>query len=278
MRAATGRLLVLALLLAAVAARPAAAQAPGDPRFFAETGYRIDNDAFWSYFHARGGIANFGYPVSRVFTLRGTPVQIFQRRVLQLNGDGSVGQLNVLDPGLMPYTSFNQAVFPAPDPAVIGAAPPATDADAVLAFVRQVAPDTFNGRPVRFFSTFQTTVAPAVAFPFGGGSPGLLLGIDLEMWGVPISNPAADPNNANFIYQRWQRGIMHYDVGCNCTQALLLADYLKAIITGQNLPADVDQQSQGSPFYKQYDPTKPLWVRDPGLLPNTDLTNAFTRG
>src|SRR5438034_11047569 len=105
MRPASRLLLLLALLIAATAAaRPAAAQAPGDPRFLAETAFRIDNDAFWSYFNARGGIANFGYPVSRVFTLRGTPVQIFQRRVLQLNGDGSVGQLNLLDPGLMPYT------------------------------------------------------------------------------------------------------------------------------------------------------------------------------
>jgi hypothetical protein len=275
MRPASRLFLALALLLAAAMDRPAAAQAPGDPRFFAETGFRIDNDAFWSYFHARGTIANFGYPVSRPFTLRGTPVQIFQRRVVQLNGDGSVGQLNLLDPGLMPYTRFNGAVFPAPDPAVIGAAPPATDAAAVLDLVRRVAPDTFNGRPVRFFSTFQNTVPMAVAFPFGGGSPGLLLGIDLEMWGVPTSNPAADPNNANFIYQRWQRGIMHYDAGCNCTQGILLGDYFKSILTGQNLPADLAQQAAGSPFLRQYNNARPGGLNNANALPNTDLRGAF---
>ena len=37
---------------------------------------------------------------------------------------------------------------------------------------------------------------------------------------------------------------MHYDKGCNCTQGLLLADYLKSILTGQNLPADLDAQVQ----------------------------------
>src|SRR5262249_45658099 len=73
------------------------------------------------------------------------------------------------------------------------------------------------------------------------------------------------------------RGIMHYRVECNSTEAILLADYLKAIITGQNLPADLDAQAQASPFYKQYDSTKPNWVRDPAKLANTDLTNAFTR-
>jgi polysaccharide biosynthesis protein PslG len=276
MRAATRSLLALALLLlAAAAGRPAAAQAPGDPRFFAETGFRIDNDAFWSYFHARGGIANFGYPVSRAFTLRGTPVQIFQRRVLQLGGDGAVGQLNLLDPGLMPYTSFNQAIVPAPDPAVIGAAPPATDAEAVLAFARQLAPDSIGGRPVRFFSTFQSTVPLSVAFPFGGGSPGLLLGIDLEMWGVPTSRPAADPNNANFVYQRWQRGIMHYDLGCNCTQGILLGDYFKSILTGRNLPADLAAQAAGSPFLRQYNNARPGGLSSPAALPGTDLRDAF---
>ena len=29
---------------------------------------------------------------------------------------------------------------------------------------------------------------------------------------------------------------MHYDAGCKCTQGLLLADYLKSILTLRNLP------------------------------------------
>ena len=53
-----------------------------------------------------------------------------------------------------------------------------------------------------------------------------------QIWGAPTSRPAPDPANGNFIYQRFQRGIMHYDKGCGCTQGLLLADYVKALVAG----------------------------------------------
>jgi hypothetical protein len=248
-----------------------------DERYFSQTGFRIDNDTIWDYFNRRGGVSTFGYPTSRQFLFRGFSVQFFQRRVVELGPDTRARQLNLLDPGLLPYTRFNNATFPGNDSGLVQSAPSPNDAPGTLAFVQRVAPDTFNGRQVNFYQTFTNTVPFQVAFP-NGGDRNLLPGIDLEMWGVPTSNPAADPNNQNFIYQRFQRGIMHYDAACNCTQAILLADYLKAILTGQNLPADVDQQAQGSPFYKQYDSTKAGWVRDPGLLPNTDLTNAFTQG
>jgi hypothetical protein len=262
-------------------AQPAATATPAaiahDERYFSQTGFRIDNDVVWDYFLRRGAVTTFGYPVSRTFMFRGVPAQFFQRRIVEIGPDGKARQANLLDPELMPYTKINGATFPGPDPAVQGAAPAATDAPATLAFVQRMAPDQFGGRPVNFHQTFANMVPFQVAFP-GGGSPSLLPGIELEMWGVPISNPAADPNNANFVYQRWQRGIMHYRVECNCTEAILLADYLKSILTGQNLPSDLDQQSQGSRFYKQYDSTKSGWVRDPNLLPNTDMTNAFTPG
>ena len=70
---------------------------------------------------------------------------------------------------------------------------------------------------------------------------------------------------------------MHFDVGCNCTQGILLVDYLKSMLTGQNLPPDLDQEAQGSIFYKQYDSSQSQWVHDSGLLPATDLTNAFVQ-
>jgi hypothetical protein len=63
---------------------------------------------------------------------------------------------------------------------------------------------------------------------------GLLPLMDLELWGAPTSKPARDPHDPNFIYQRFQRGIMHYDKGCSCTQGLLLADYFKALLVGQD--------------------------------------------
>ena len=40
--------------------------------------------------------------------LDGFKVQIFQRLVLQVQPDGSVGILNLLDPGLMPYAHIKQ--------------------------------------------------------------------------------------------------------------------------------------------------------------------------
>src|SRR5216683_1830250 len=168
----------MALLANAVLAIPrgAAAQAV-DPRLFSQTGYRVDNDPFWSFFQARGGVRTFGYPVSRTFKLDGFPVQIFQRIVLQQQPDGSVATLNLLDPGLMPYTNINGSTFPAPDPAIVTQTPPVTDPDyatSIVQFTQDNAPDIFNGNPVNFFQTFSTTVSYDDAFPNGDGPVSLV--------------------------------------------------------------------------------------------------------
>jgi hypothetical protein len=128
-----------------------------------------------------------------------------------------------------------------------------------------------------FSRTYWSTVSPTTAFGRGGDS-GLLPGFDLEMWGVPTSAPAVDPNNHNFAYVRFQRGVMMYDAGCDCTEGLLLADYLKSILTGANLPSDLAQEAEASPLLREYDPTRPGSVRDPTRLSNTDMTDAFTPG
>lgn len=59
------------------------------------------------------------------------------------------------------------------------------------------------------------------------------------------------------------------------TCGVLLADYLAAILTGHHLPADLAQEASNSPFVNQYDPHIPSWVRNPSVLPGTDLTIAF---
>ncbi len=260
----------------ATATATATPSVPHDNRYFPQTGFRIDNDTIWDYFNRRGGVNTFGYPVSRTFLFQGFQVQFFQRRIVQLDQNGHARLLNVLDPGLMPYTSFNGASFPSIDSGLVASAPTSTDSGATLGFVQAHAPDSFQGMPVNFYRTFLDTVSASVAFPSGGDSS-LLPGFDLEMWGVPTSGVMVDPNNHNFVYLRFQRGILMYDDGCKCTQGVLLADYLKSVITGDNLPADLSQEAQDSPFYKQYDPTQPQWVHNPSLLPNTDLTNAFTQ-
>ena len=254
--------------------------APSDPRYFAETGFRISDDAFWDYFQKRGGIRNFGYPVSRKFQFLGTQVQFFQRRILQLQPNGGVGQLNLLDAGLMPYTRANGATFPAPDENLIKTSPtpgsPGYDVN-VQSWIKGNAPDVFAGLPVRFYTTFASTVSFREAFPDGRGNAALLPGVNLEMWGIPTSAPAQDPNNSNFVYQRFQRGTMHYDKAIGLTQGLLLADYLKSIITGQALPPDLEEQAKSSPFYRQYNNAAPNGLNRPEQVPGTNMKDAFEK-
>ena len=265
----------LALLVVGAASAPAVGAQSSDARFFSQTNFRIDNDAFWDFFQHRGAVRTFGYPVSRQFKLDGFNVQIFQREVMQQWPDGSIHTLNLLDTGLLPFTKINGSTFPAADTDITAATPTPSDPDyatKVVQFVQDHAPDTFDGEAVNFGQTFRTTVS-AQDTP---DAPESLLGLfSLDIWGAPTSAPARDPNNNNFIYQRFQRGIMHYDKNCACTQGLLLADYLKAVLTGQNLPADLAAQVQSSKYFKQYAPGKPGSLARPAELPGSDLTSAF---
>src|SRR5687768_6746934 len=110
-------LLVALLVGSCLPSRRAVAQQ--DARLFPETGYRVADDAFWNYFRRRGGVRTFGYPVSNPFTLMGFRIQIFQREIIQLQADGTVSLMNVLDDGLLPYTAINGSTFPASDPEVM---------------------------------------------------------------------------------------------------------------------------------------------------------------
>jgi N-acetylmuramoyl-L-alanine amidase len=260
----------------------AAPVVPNDARYFAQTGYRVGEDAFWNYFQVRGGVRTFGYPVSNVFMLYGMKVQVFQRQILQLRPDGGVQTMNILDEGLLPYTRMNGSSFPAPDPGVIGQSPKPDAPDYLakaLDFVKATAPDTFDGEPVNFSKTFFSSVTTQDAYPNGvpPGGDGLVPYFNLEIWGLPTSKPAHDPNNPGFIYQRFQRGIMHYDKGCGCTQGLLLADYIKALMTGRNLPSDLADQAKASKLTNQFKPGAPQSLARPGDLPASDLSNAFRR-
>jgi hypothetical protein len=246
---------------------PVGVIAPHDERYFRQTGFRIDDDTILDYFNHRGGITTFGYPISRTFEFQGFVVQFFQRRIVQLDPYGHAQLLNLLDGDLLPYTSFNFSLFPARDPAIAGFNPS-------IDVVSGHAPDSYQGIPVRFYQTFLGTVPLNAALPAGGDAR-LLPGFDLEMWGVPTSQPAFDPHNHGIVYLRWQRGVMQYDSATGLTQGVLLADYLKSILTGTNLPTDLASEATSSAFYRQYDPSIPGRVRDPARLPNTDLTDAF---
>ena len=278
----TTRLLVLVLLALVVASGGVLspvdrASAQQDARYFEETGFRIDNERIWDYFSKRNGKRNFGLPTSRTFQFAGAPTQFFQRHVLQVTPSG-VKTLNLLEEGLLPYTTISGSTFPSVDPSVVSAAPKAGSAsytDDVASFLDTYAPNTWEGEPVKFGDFFSSSVTLADAFPDGGGNAGLLMLLNLEIWGLPTSKPTRDPGNNNFVFLRFQRGVMHYDAGCKCTQALLLADALKSVITNQNLPADLGAQAADSPLFAQYDPEIHNGPLHEGLPGGTDLANAF---
>ena len=245
-----------------------------DERYFSETGYRIDDDGIWSYFGARGRVPVFGFPVSRTFLLLGCAVQVFQRQVAQSCAGRGVALMNLLDPDIFPYDRVNGSVLPEADPALKAETPdvgtPGYGA-AIVDFVRTNSPDSFEGQTVDFGRTFFGLITAAIA-----GSDNPLF--NLEIWGAPISRPRRDPGNANFVYQRFQRGVMHFDATTGRTQGLLLADYLKAILRGRDLPADLAQAARGSKYLNQYCPSAPHWLCRPADLPATDLTFAFEQG
>jgi hypothetical protein len=245
---------------------------PPEAHYFAETQFQVDHEPFWAYFTARGGVDTFGFPISRTFVFLGCTTQFFQRHLLQQCSDGPVRTMNLLDPELMPYDRINGSTFPVHDPHVASEAPgPDTPnyGQAVLAHLRRVVPDTFDRRPVRFFDTFVKAARDRASDPDTAAM------LDLEIWGFPTSQPALDPTNHNFSYQRFQRGIMHYDRTTGTTTGILVADWFKSIITAQGLPPDLAQQAADSRFVRQYCPGNPRWLCRPGELPGTDLTFAF---
>ena len=109
-----------------------------------------------------------------------------------------------LTPGLASAAGpLDGLTVPPADPALafVAPTPDQPNYDSRLqAFVAATVPDTFNGQPVDFLSTFNDT------------------GVDVL--GLPTSAPKADPNNPNFIYQRFQNGILFYN-GSEGTTSIL---------------------------------------------------------
>ena len=94
---------------------------------------------------------------------------------------------------------------PPADPALAFVAPTPDQpnyAARLEAFLEATVPDTWNGQPVAFLSTLNDT------------------GVDTL--GLPTSQPAADPNNPHFIYQRFQNGVLFYNGADGTTSVLPL--------------------------------------------------------
>jgi hypothetical protein len=253
---------------------PRATEVAHDARYFSETGYRIDDDALWSYFGARGRVPVFGFPVSRTFVLHGCQVQFFQRQIAQGCAGRGAALMNLLDPEIFPYDRVNGSSLPSPDAAMKAQTPSVSSGNygaEIIEFVRDNAPDSFEGQSVAFSKSFFGLITAVIA-----GSDNPLF--NLEVWGAPISRPRRDPGNANFVYQRFQRGVMHFDATTGRTQGLLLADYLKAILRGRDVPPDLAQAARGSKYFAQYCPGAARWLCRSQDLPATDLTFAFEPG
>jgi hypothetical protein len=221
-RLMVGGALVLGFGVAAVS--PGLALAQQDPsRVFADTGFTVADDAIWNFFNQYGGASTFGEPISREFTLLGSPVQLFQNAALQVQPDGSVQAMQLTDPGLVSTTQLDGLTVPAADAAVAFVAPTPDQPNysaRLQVFLQNIIPDSWNGQPVQFLSTFNSE---------GGAS----------VLGLPTSAPKADPGNPSFVYQRFQNGILFYDAASGTTQQLPLGEYLKSLITSGKLSADV---------------------------------------
>ncbi len=255
-------LLGLALAVFVLAAPTALAQTDtpnSDTKSFPETGYRINDDTIWAFFEQYGGPSIFGAPISREFTLQGRSVQIFQNAALQVQADGSVTVMPLASTGLLPYPQLDGLSVPAIDPSLAMVAPKPDQPNysrRLNEFLGAVVPETWSGQPVQFFSIASQN------------------GVD---WlGLPTSAPAADPRNPAFVYQRFQNGVLLYDAGSGTTAPLPLGAYLKAVLTGRDLPPDIATEASGSVLLGLYDPSQPRSVSRPAAFANTDLTDAFT--
>jgi uncharacterized protein with LGFP repeats len=114
--------------------------------------------------------------------------------VLALAVPGVVNAAGPLD-GLTIPTSDPSLTFVAPTP-------DQPNYDARLdAFLSVTVPDTWNGAPVAFLQTYNEA----------GG---------VDVLGLPTSLVQADPHNPNFVYQRFQNGVLFYNASDGTTAVL----------------------------------------------------------
>ena len=93
---------------------------------------------------------------------------------------------------------------PPADPSLVFVAPTPDQPNyeaRLAAFLAAVVPDEWNEQPVQFLSTLNDN----------GG---------VDALGLPTSQPAADPNNPQFIYQRFQNDVLFYN-GAEGTTSIL---------------------------------------------------------
>ncbi|MCC7106118.1 MAG: hypothetical protein IT307_13320, partial [Chloroflexi bacterium] len=301
---------IFSILILALVVAPSRAEE--DQRYFPASGFRIDDDQFWDFFSAHGAARAFGLPISRTFVLQGNPTQIFEHHVLQII-EGNVVNVALLDNGWMPFPQIAYAAIPGYDPSVTASAPlPGAEAyvDLMYAYLSSVLPDQFEGQPTGFLIFYGESALPPTPTPTptqtftprprrtATGTPVVeltptpveptptpvpptRLQIEfqamggLDAWGIPVSRPVRDPRNRNLISVRLEHGVFRYDSNCRCTAPVPLGAVFKAMLTGVDLPADLEPQAPDNPFFRQYDVSTETGPYRPWALPNTDLSYAF---
>jgi hypothetical protein len=247
-----------------------------DARHFSETGFAVAAGPIYEFFRTHGGARVFGPPISKQFRLLGDPIQLFRYHALVQNPDGTIATVALLDIGAVPSNRVAGRALPNADDALLNDAPtfgsPNYTAEA-LQFIQQRVPDQWNGLSVGFQRYFQGTVSAADAVP--SADPARLPTLALEVWGLPVSQPTADPQNAQRVFLRWENGVMEFDQPTGQVQTVPLGEAFKAILTGQNLTPDLATDAQSSPFFRQYSLTAPNGLAQPNLLPDTEMSGAF---
>ncbi len=264
-------------LTAAAAAPPARPAA--DSRYFPETGYRISNRYFHQFFREHGGVRTLGRPISREFRYLGYPVQLFENRMLLLQLDNTVYVVPLGNSAIFPFTQVDGMTLPPVSDSIIAQMPQDPNAPdyavQTLSRVYELVPDTLpTGQQVNFLSTYLGSVTYEEAFPRGDQPLDLLPYVAFQVWGRPLSPPTPDPNNPDRIYQRFESGILMYDASTGTTTSLPVGVWFKALLTGENLPADLAAAAQGSRFIGQYQPGQAGPAR-PDDLPDTVFGEAF---
>ncbi len=254
------------------------------PRLFPATGFAVANDAIWVYYHRRGGPRTFGSPISRLMRIGGAEVQLFERGMLQVGEGGAVTALNLLEPPFLTFQNLGDVLLPSVAEDLVANAPSPDQPDfgeRAQEFVRVNSPQEFEGLNPQFYSAFLGTVRFSDAFFDGRGDPNLLPGFNLEIWGLPRSQPsffttAPEQTDATRALLLYQRGVMVHDSGAGITAPLPLGRYIRALLMGDDsLPALVEA-AQESPLWAQYDPEAVGWVARPDELPDSNLVLAFT--
>lgn len=246
----------------------ASGAAAQEARCFPETDFCIRDARILDFFQRHGRELVFGYPVSRLFQLRGETVQLFQRVGVRIGQDGQVSVLNLLDDDLLPLTRIGGLTLPSVDPGLVIEPPPAGSPDyerRLGELLASLIPDTYQDLPVGFGRAYLAAAGSA------DGPPSAALAV----YGWPTSGPRAAPENPSIIFQRFERAVFQYNAASGETQALLLGDYAKTVLTGRGLPAELEADLADSPLLRQYNPAAPDGLHRPWELPGSNLSDAF---